>query len=375
MTSATVRKDSNLMRKPRGMWAVGAAGASVTALLLTGCGSDNGAAKTAAGTTPVSCTSGTVTAAGSTFQQNIEQQWAADFATSCSGSKVTYTGTGSGAGIQQFGAGTIAFAGSDVPMTTDEQAAANRRCGGSAVTLPVTAGGIAVIYHVRGVSDLRLSAKTLAGIFQGTIKHWNDAPLAADNPGVHLPSLPIVTYHRADGSGTTSVFSAFETALSGGAWHLGTGKTLNWPAGQGANGSDGVVRGVTSTNGSITYAEASYAMAHNLPTAAIQNSSGAFVKLTTDAVQQAIASGFTLASASGDAAGALDFTKMQAYPLSTVSYAIVCHHYSDPTTDAVIRAYLGYALGSGQSSAAALGYAPLPATLVADARRALSSSG
>jgi phosphate transport system substrate-binding protein len=340
--------------------------------LLAGCGSDNGATKTAS-TSAAGCATGTVNGAGSTFQQNIEQQWAADFGSRCSGAKVTYTGTGSGAGIQQFGAGTIGFAGSDVPMKPDEQAAADKRCGGKAMTFPVTAGGIAVIVNVKGVSTLKLSAATLAGLFQGTIKRWNDAAVAKENPGVTLPATPVVSYHRADGSGSTAVFSAFENALSGGAWKLGTGKTLNWSGGQGANGSDGVVRGVTSTDGGITYAEASYALAHHLTTAEVRGPSGDYVALTDQSVSKAIESGFT--PATDGTGGTLDFTKMQGYPISTVSYAIACRSYSDKTTGSLVSSYLGYALGDGQAAAQGLGYAPLPASVVTAAKGVMTSGG
>jgi phosphate transport system substrate-binding protein len=347
--------------------AMSLASLGAVATVATACGSDNGASAT---TTASNCPSGTVNGAGSTFQQNIEQQWAADFASRCSTAKVTYTGTGSGAGIQQFGAGTIAFAGSDVPMKPEEQSAADKRCGGKAVTFPVTAGGIAIIVNLKSVPSLKLSAATLAGIFQGSVHRWSDTLVAKDNPGVSLPSTPVVSYHRADGSGTTSVFSQFENAMSGGAWKLGTGKTLNWSSGQGANGSDGVVRGVTSTDGGITYAEASFALAHNLPTVAVKGASGRYVSLTTDAVSQSLSTGYT---GNGSSGGSLDFTKMTGYPISTVSYAITCAKYADTATGKLVSAYLSYALTSGQQSAKELGYAPLPSALVQSARSVLTS--
>lgn len=349
--------------------------AGAAAVTLAGCGSDNGASTNAQANTNKDCFDGTLAGGGSTFQLNIEQQWSADFTQQCADAQVNYSGVGSGAGIQQFGAGTVDYAGSDVPMVADEQAAADKRCGGKAVTFPVTAGGVAVIYHLDGVSDLQLSATTLAGIFQGTVKRWDDAAIEKDNPGASLPHTPVVTYHRADGSGTTAVFSAFEKAAAGSAWKLGSDKELNWPGGQGATGSDGVVQGVKSTNGGVTYAEVSYATANNLPTAAIATNGSSFVQLTSDTVSQAIDTGFTPTGKGDDVVGTIDIANLTGYPLSTVSYAIVCKHYTDAATGSRVTSFLAYALGGGQSAAEDLGYAPLPESIAGKARAALDTVG
>lgn len=350
--------------------AVAACAALLGAAAVAGCGSDNGATN-AAQSARGDCASGALAGGGSTFQLNIQQQWSADYRQQCTDAQVNYNPIGSGAGIQQFGTGTLDFAGSDVPMLTDEQAAANRRCGGRAVTFPVTAGGVAIIYHLSGVPHLKLSATTLAGIFQGTIKRWNDQAIAKENPGASLPRTAIVTYHRADGSGTTAVFSAFEKAVAS-TWTLGSDKALNWPTGQGATGSDGVVQGVKSTEGGITYAEVSYATANNLPTAAVSTDGARYVNLTADTVRQAIDTGFTPAGGS-DIVGDIAVKTLTGYPLSTVSYAIVCSHYAKPATATAVKDYLGYALGSGQAAANQLGYAPLPESIVAKARTALEA--
>jgi phosphate transport system substrate-binding protein len=350
------------------------AGLGLVAVVATGCGSDNGTTNTSADT-GADCVSGALAGGGSTFQLNLEQQWAADFTTKCPDAQINYAGVGSGAGIQQFAEGTIDFAGSDVPMLPDEQAAADDRCDGKAVTFPVTAGGVAVIYNLDGVSDLRLSAATLAGIFQGDVKRWDDPAIKADNPDATLPSTPVVSYHRADGSGTTAVFSAFESAAAGKAWKLGSSKELIWPAGQGATGSDGVVQGVKSTNGGITYAEVSFATANSLPTAAVGTGSGDFVELTATSVSEAIDTGFTADSSGSDVVGTIDVTGLTGYPLSTVSYAIVCEQYADSSTAERVKAYLGYALGDGQSAGPDLGFAPLPDSLVSSARTTLENVG
>lgn len=345
----------------------------VTAALtvtVAACGSDNNASNSSSGNT--ACASGSLTGQGSTFQQNMEKQWTSDFAGKCSGAQISYTGTGSGAGIQQFGSGTIDFAGSDVTMKPDEQAAADKRCNGKAITFPITAGGVAIIYNVKGVSSLNLSAKTLAGIFQGTIKTWDAAEIKADNPGVTLPPTAVKSFHRADGSGTTSVFSAFEAAVAGSDWKLGHDKTLNWPAGQAAKGSDGVTAGVKQTDGGITYAEVSFAKQNSLPTAKIKGN-GDFTELTGANVSQAIDSGFSVSGTGNDVSGALDFTKMTGYPISTVSYAIVCQKYSDAAKAKLISKFFTYVVTDGQSAADQLGFAPLPQSLVDKAKAAAGS--
>jgi len=340
-------------------------------MTVAACGSDNNTASNTASNS-TGCASGSLTGQGSTFQQNIEKQWTSDYAGRCSGAQISYTGTGSGAGIQQFGSGTIDYAGSDVTMKPDEQAAADKRCNGTAIMFPVTAGGIAIIYNVKGVSSLNLSAQTLAGIFQGTIKTWDAPEIKADNPGAQLPSTAVKSFHRADGSGTTSVFSAFETALAPSDWKLGADKTLNWPSGQAAKGSDGVVAGVKQTDGGITYAEVSFAKQNSLPTAKVKGN-GDFTELTGANVSQAIDSGFTVSGSGNDVSGNLDFTKMTGYPISTVSYAIVCQKYSDAAKAKLISQFFTYVVTDGQSAADQLGFAPLPQSLVDKSKAAAGS--
>ena len=348
----------------------------VAAIALTACGSDNNGTPVASGSSPNgsgNCATGSVTGQGSTFQANIEKQWISDFAGQCSGANITYTGTGSSAGIQQFGSGTIDYAGSDATMKPDEQSAADKHCGNTAVHIPVTAGGVAIIYNVKGVSSLNLSAATLAGIFNGSIKTWDAAEIKQDNPGASLPSTAIKTYHRSDGSGTTKVFTGFLDADAPSVWKLGSDKSISWPSGLGANGSSGVVQGVQKTDGGITYAEVSYAKQNNLPTAKVKGAQGDFTDISSSTVSQSIDSGFTVTGTGNDLAGKLDFTKMTGYPISTVSYVIVCSHYSDAAKGALIKAFLTYAVAAGQQQADALGFAPLPAALVAKAQSTIAA--
>ncbi len=345
--------------------------AAASLVTVAGCGSDNGTTQAASNSD--SCVKGQIAGSGSTFQQNIEQQWIKDFAAKCSGAQINYQGTGSGAGIEQFAAGTIDFAGSDATMKPDEQAKADARCGSPALHIPVTVGGVAIMYNLKGVDSLNLSAKTLAGIFQGSIKTWNDPQIAADNPGATLPSTPIAAYHRSDGSGTTKVFSGFLETAAGSAWTLGSDKQLNWPGGQGAKGSDGVTAGVKQTDGAITYVELSFAKANNLPTAKVKGAGAEFVELTGQSVSDFLQSSFSIAGQGKDLAGKLEFTGTKGYPISTVSYVIVCAKSKDAAKANLVKAFLGYAVAEGQSSADSLGFAPLPAAIADKAKSTVNS--
>ena len=322
----------------------------------------------------VACATGSLNAQGSTFQANMETQWSKDFGTKCAGGQVNYQATGSGAGITAIGNGTADFAGSDVTMKDTEIAAAKTACGSDPLTIPITAGGIGITYNLKDVTSLKLSAKTIAGIFDGKIVKWNDPVIAADNSGTTLPTTPISVFYRNDSSGTTSVFTAFLAADAASDWTLGSSKTLTFfTAAQGAKGSAGVAAGVKQTDGGITYVETSFAKAQSLPTASVKGP-GDFVAPTSDTVSKAIQEGFSVTGTGNDMAGALAFPKMATgYPISTVSYGIVCSKYKDTAKGALVKSFLSYAVGAGQAAADGLGFAPLPSDLATKAATAISS--
>jgi phosphate transport system substrate-binding protein len=338
--------------------------AAVAAVGLAACGSDNNTA----GASPGSGGGGKVSLdpQGSTFQQAIEQQWASKFASIDPNVQVTYTGSGSSTGIQQFGDGNAPFAGSDVTMTPQEQKAADKSCGSPAISVPITSGGVAIIYNVKGVPNLKLTAATLAKVMSSQITKWNDPEIAGENPGVTLPSENISIFYRQDGSGTTSILWNFLETAAKADWPLkfdSVDKTIGWKGGQGATGSDGVTAGVKQTEGGITYAEVSYAKQNNLPTAAIKGAKGGYQNISSTTVAKSIQSGFSITGSGSDLAGTLSFTKMTGYPLSTVSYVLVCSKYTDSSTGAAVKKYLSYAAGQGQQEADPLGFAPLPSSL------------
>jgi phosphate transport system substrate-binding protein len=340
---------------------------AVAAVALSACGSNsNGSNSSANGGTGGKSIQGS----GSTFQAALEQQWSSQF----SGGQVSYNPVGSSTGQQQFADGNTDFAGTDVTIDPTLKDKINSRCGGTALTLPVTAGGVAIIYNLPGITTLKLDAPTIAKIFQGEISKWNDPTIASQNQGVSLPSTAISPVHRSDGSGTTGVLSAYLDSQAKSVWKLGSNTTLTWPkgSGQAAAGSDGVTQAVAQTTGGITYAEQSYVKG-SLKAADVKSAGGSYVKLSPDTVSTSIGDGFTVTGTGGDLSGTLDFGKMTGYPLSTVSYVVVCQKYSDAKVGSTVKAYFKYAVSDGQQFASQLAFAPLPQSLVTKVESSLGS--
>ena len=339
-----------------------AALAALTLFAAGACGTDDntgGAAGNPNAAASEGCATGSISGAGATFVANIVQQWIKDFAARCPGATVNYQSVGSGAGIQQFTAGTIDFAGSDVPMKADEQKAAEAKHGG-VVHIPWSAGAIAVEYNLKGV-ELNLAPETLAGIFAGTITKWDDAKVKADNPDAKLPSIGIQVIHRSDGSGTTAAFTEYLDTVAPSIWKAGAGKDVKWPAGQGAKGSEGVTGAVKQTEGAIGYAEVSYAKGAGLGIAKIKNEAGKYAASDGGAVSAALVS----ATTPDDLKLKIDYTPSDptAYAISTVTYVIVPKKIADPAKAKLVKAFIAYALGDGQNAAVPLFYAPLPPAL------------
>ncbi|MDQ1568619.1 MAG: phosphate transport system substrate-binding protein [Actinomycetota bacterium] len=303
----------------------------------------------------------TVTGAGATFPLNIIEQWKADFKKS-DNVTIAYTGVGSGAGRTQLIAGTVDFAGSDVLASADETNQLKSKYG-DFVYIPETSGGIAVLYKVSGLSNLKLSGPTLAKIFAGTITNWNDNAIQVDN-GAPGPNLAIQVYVRQDKSGTSGVFTEYLSKTGGTAWTAGATQTFPTDHGQiGKSGSDGVANAVAAAEGGIGYAEHSFAVERSLAEVSVKNGSGVFKTPGAANVTAAIDDATTQA----DGSLLLNFTTSaaEAYPISTVSYFLVPTKM-DANKGDNLKAFLAYALGStGQGKATPLGYAPLPAKIQA----------
>lgn len=301
----------------------------------------------------------TVSGGGSTFMSNFIEQCKADVKKGL-GINITYQPTGSGAGRSGFINGSLDFGGSEVPFTSAELGQLKDKF----AYVPVTIGGVAVIYRVPGVSDLKFTAPTLAKIFAGSITKWDASDIARENPGVTLPSQTIKVVVRSDSSGTSNVFTDYLGSAGKGEWKKGVTSTFPVPAGNGIaqRGSDGVTNYLAGAQGEfgITYSEVSFATERKLSVAKVVNNSGKAV--APDAAN--ITSAMSEAAANDDGTLLLNFnaTKADSYPISTTAYLIV-RQSMDPKKGDVLRAFLAYALGGCQDKAADVGYAPLPKNL------------
>jgi phosphate transport system substrate-binding protein len=344
---------------------------AIAALTLTACGSDNNA-----GTSATTGASGTgsadaadcggknsVTAEGSTAQQNAIAVFNQVWGQKCSGKNLSYNPTGSGAGREQFVAGNVDFAGSDSVIKDEQAQQAAQRCGGNpAWNLPLVFGPIALAYNVEGVEDLVLNGDTLAKIFQGQITTWNDPAIAALNEGKTLPDGKVTPIFRSDSSGTTDNFQKYLAAAAPQTWTKGDGSEFQGGAGEGAQKSAGVAQAVQATPGSIGYVEKGFADQAGIPYAQIDNGSGP-VELTDESAGKAIDAA-QFAGEGNDLA--LDLNSLYgtkeagAYPLVLATYEIVCSNGYDAETATAVKSFLTVAANDGQGGLSDAGYVPLP---------------
>src|SRR5687767_12322653 len=305
-----------------------------------------------------------LTGAGATFPYPIYSKWFSDYDRQ-TGVKINYQSIGSGGGIRQLTEGTVDFGATDSPMSDAEMANAK---GGRILHIPTVMGAVVATYNVPGISQpLKLTGEVLADIFLGRIRRWNDARLASLNADARLPNQEILVVHRSDGSGTTFIFTDYLSNVSPG-WKNGpgTGKEVQWPAGLGAKGNEGVAGQVKQTPGSIGYVELAYAKQNRLPFASIRNVAGEYVAPTIESVTAAAAgvaqrlpetTDYRLSIVNAPGAGA--------YPISSFTWIIFYQQQSDAAKGRKLVDFLRWALREGGASAAALDYAPLPAEMVA----------
>ncbi|HEY5182425.1 MAG TPA: phosphate ABC transporter substrate-binding protein PstS, partial [Dermatophilaceae bacterium] len=326
--------------------------ALVGVLALSACGSNNNAptsAATTGGSTAAAsnCPTGTLNGEGSSAQKNAIEQAITDFQAACAGATINYNPTGSGAGIKQFIAGQVDFAGSDSALsetpkagaTSIEQADADKACGSPAWNLPMVTGPIAVAYNVKGVAKLILTPAVTAKIFNGAITTWNDPAIAAINPGVTLPTEAIKVFFRSDESGTTDNFTKYLKGSAPSDWPQATGK--KWTGkGEGKQANAGVSNAVKATEGGVTYSEWSYAKDNNLSMALIDNGAGP-VALTGESVGAAVGAA-KIVGVGNDLKLKLDYaTKTPgAYPILLVTYELVCSKNKDAAKGTLIKDFL-----------------------------------
>ena len=357
-----------------------AALAALASLALAACGSSSSSSSSssstpAAGSSSSSSSSsstsssgggGTLNGAGSTLAAPIYQQWGSTL--KGQGLTINYDPVGSGAGQTQLAGGTVDFAGSDPALKPADKA----KMKGPVLQFPVAFGAITVSYNLSGVkSGLKLDGPTIAKIFAGQIKTWDDAAIKALNPGMSLPSTSITVVHRSDSSGTTDGFTKFLTATSP-SWasSVGHGKDVKWPTGTGAKGNSGVAAAVKQTAGAIGYVEQAYALENGFTYAAVKDSSGTYVLPTIPNTSSA-ANGIKVPADLG--ISTINSRAAGSYPIVSQTFL---EAYQDPCKAGVsastakgLKTFLAYAFGPGQQTLGAGGnqlpYAPLTSALQA----------
>jgi phosphate transport system substrate-binding protein len=350
--------------------------ALVSALVVAACGSSNsstssaggGAASsssTSSGGSSSSSGSGTINGAGSTLAAPIYQQWGSTL--KGQGLTVNFNPVGSGAGQTQLASATVDFAGSDPSLKPSDKS----KMKGPVLQFPVAAGAITVSYNLSGVkSGLKLDGPTVAKIFQGTIKTWNDPAIKTLNPGISLPSTNITVVHRSDSSGTTQGFTTWLSDVDP-AWKssVGEGKDVQWPTGTGGKGNSGVAAVVKQTAGALGYVEQAYALENGFTYAAIKNSAGSYVLPTIPNTSAAFL-GIKVPPDLG--ISTINSSNPGAYPIVSQTFLDA---YKDPCKDggtnsgtaAALKKFLTYAFGAGQQTLGGgsnqLPYAPVPSAL------------
>jgi phosphate transport system substrate-binding protein len=308
-------------------------------------------------------------AAGATFPYPIYSKWFDVYHQKNPDVQINYQSIGSGGGIRQLLAGTVDFGASDGPMTDEQLAQAKFKI----LHFPTVLGAVIPIYNVAGVTDeLNFTQKALAGIYLGTITKWSDPEIAKANSGVKLPDADIVVVHRADGSGTTYIWTDFLSSVSDD-WKnkVGKGTSPQWPVGLGGKGNEGVSGLVKQTPGSIGYVELIYAVQNNISFGKVQNASGKFVK--------ADLAGVTAAAAAKAKTIPDDFRVSivnapgpTAYPISSFTWLLVPAQISDAAKRDAIKGFLKWMLTDGQGYNEGLSYARLPKPVIDKEVKAIS---
>lgn len=301
-----------------------------------------------------------LTGAGATFPYPLYSKWF-DVYHEKTGVAINYQSIGSGAGIQQLKAGTVDFGASDAALSDASLKDMPRRV----VHFPTVGGAVVLAYNLPGLKgDLKLTPDALAAIYLGRIKTWNDKRIAGENPGVAMPAAPILVVHRADGSGTTNIYTLYLSSVSS-EWQslVGAGTAVSWPAGVGGKGNDGVAGVVRQTPGAIGYVELAYAKQNKLPYAEIRNKAGKYVAPTLAAVTAAM-DGVAKQLQRDVRTPIVNSGAPDAYPICGLTFLLVYQDTKDMGRARKLASFIDWAMTEGQSYAESLDYAPLPRSLV-----------
>jgi phosphate transport system substrate-binding protein len=347
--------------------ALAACGALALGASACGSGNDNSGGDSAnANDSPAS--GGSITGAGATFPQPVYDEWASRFKEK-SGTTVNYQSVGSGAGVAQFTADTVDFGASDAAMTDDELTAAKKK--GDPVHVPSVFGAVTVSYNVPGVKKgLKLDGATVADLFLGKLKKWNDPAIKKLNAGVSVPDKDVTICHRSDESGTTKLFTSFLADYSK-QWKNGPGvdKTVKWRTGTGAKGNDGVAACVKQNDGGLGYVEQAYALQNNFTTANVKNKVGNYI---APSLASTSAAGVGVKVPADLRFSAINSPGAKAYPIASATFLLVykdtCKAGKSKQAAQRMKNWLDYALGAGQKVAPEIQYAPLPNKLRTDAQ-------
>jgi phosphate transport system substrate-binding protein len=349
------------------------AGAAVLALGLAACGSSSSSSTSGSTSSSGESGSATVSGAGSTFAAPVYEQWAS----AQSGLTVNYQAVGSGAGITSLESKTVDFGASDPPLKPEDEEAIAKN-GSPAVQIPMFLGAITVSYNLPGVATgMKLDGKTIADIYLGKVKTWDDAEIKALNPGVSLPSTAITVIHRSDSSGTTSGFTGFLASVDPEfKSKVGEGKDVQWPTGTGAKGNAGVAGAVQQTAGAVGYVEQAYALQHKFTYAAVKNAAGKFVApslASTTAAAQGVKVPANLGIKISNPTGS------GAYPITSQTFIVVNKDLckaGTPGGEAAAKGvakFITYGLTEGQSILSQADYAALPAAILAKSKAAAAA--
>jgi phosphate transport system substrate-binding protein len=295
-----------------------------------------------------------INGAGATFPYPIYSKWFDAYTQVDPSVRFNYQSIGSGGGQKQIIARTVDFGASDGPMSDDNLAKAP----GKILHIPTVAGADVITYNLPGNPKLKLDGDTIANIFLGNIAKWNDPKIAALNPGVNLPTLPLIVVHRSDGSGTSYIFTDYLSNISP-VWAdtVGKGTSVKWPTGLGGKGNEGVAGQIKQLSGAVGYVELIYAKQNNMPYADVKNAAGNFITPSIESVTEALATAkipddfrFSMVNAPGD----------KAYPIAGTTWLLVYEQQTDAAKGKKLVEFLNWAATKGEALAASLDYAPLP---------------
>ena len=309
---------------------------------------------------------------GASFPKPIYEKWVNEFGKVNPGVRIDYQATGSGAGQKALLAKTADFGASDDPMSDEDM----KTAGSEILHIPTVLGAVVMTYKLDGVTEpLKLSGQTIADIYLGKIKKWNDERLKADNPSVNLPDVEILPVYRADSSGTSAVFTDFLSKTVP-EWKdkVGMNKQPSWVTGVGigAKGNDGVMGQVKQTPNSIGYVELTFAKANKLPTAKIRNKAGEFIEASLESIASAATD--SIGKMPGDLRVQItDADGRDSYPISSYTYILVFKDQADSGKGKALADFLFWAVTDGEAFAKNLHYAPLPAEVVSKVKAKINS--